>query len=135
VNEYWDEAARHLPLAELDIDAYRGALVERFENPRIEYQLRQIATDGVAKLRVRVAPVVIAERAAGADAQASIRAIATWVLLILGGAAFDDTEADAVAVAARSPRAAAVRALLELVQPRLVEDPHVIGSVLEIAAQ
>jgi fructuronate reductase len=136
VNEYWDEAARHLPLAELEIDAYRAALVERFENPRIEYQLRQIATDGVAKLRVRVAPVVLAERAAGADARASIRAIATWVGLVLGGAAFDDTEAAAVgAAAARGPRAAAVRALLELVQPRLVEDPQVIGSVLEIASQ
>jgi len=135
VNEYWDEAARHLPLAELDIDAYRAALVERFENPRIEYQLRQIATDGVAKLRVRVAPVVLAERAAGTDAQASIRAIATWVLLALGGAGYNHPDAAAVAAAARSPRAAAVRALLELVQPRLVEDPHVIDSVLEIASQ
>jgi fructuronate reductase len=135
VNEYWDEAARHLPPEGLEIDAYRAALVERFENPRISYPLRQIATDGVAKLRVRVAPVVLAERATGADAQASIRAIATWVALVLGGADLNDTEAGAVQAAARKPRPAAVRALLELVQPLLAEDPHVIGTVVEIASQ
>ncbi|WP_456242881.1 mannitol dehydrogenase family protein, partial [Sinomonas humi] len=35
VAEFWDEAARHLTLPELDVPSYRAALLERFANPRI----------------------------------------------------------------------------------------------------
>ena len=135
VNEYWDEAARGLPIPELDLVSYCAALVERFVNPRIEYKLRQIATDGVAKLRVRIAPVVLAERADGRDGAASLRALGAWLALILGGAEFADTEAAAVAASARKPLRAAVDALVGLVEPRLVEDPLVMSSLARIAAQ
>jgi fructuronate reductase len=135
VNEYWDEAARHLRAPELDLDAYRDALVDRFENPRIEYKLRQIGTEGVAKLRMRIAPVVLAERAAGRDAEASLLALGTWLLLILGGTEFVDTEAAAIAAAARNPLRSAVEQLTGLVEPRLLEDPRVMSSLQRIAAQ
>ncbi len=135
VDEYWDEAARQLPAAQLDLDSYRAALVDRFENPRIEYRLRQIATDGVAKLRVRIAPVVLAERAEGRDAEASLRGLGCWLGLILGGSEFADTEAAAVAAAARKPLRAAIEALVGLVEPRLVEDPFVMSSLARIASE
>jgi fructuronate reductase len=135
VNEYWDEAARHLPTDELDVVSYRAALVDRFENPRIEYRLRQIGTDGLAKLRARIVPVVLAERADGHTAAASIRGLGTWLLLILAGADFVDTEAAAIAVAARNPFHAAVEELTSLVEPRLLEDSFVMTSLRQIASE
>jgi fructuronate reductase len=135
VNEYWDAAARHLPAEELDLPAYRAALLSRFANPRIEYQLRQIATDSVAKLRVRVAPVVLAERAAGYDARAAIRVLGTWVALVLAGAGFDDTEAAAVDEVRGRPRQQAIGELAALVEPRLVEDPLIMSALDEFVME
>ena len=109
VQAYWDEAVRHLPAAGLDLDAYRSALLERFANPRIGYPLRQIATDGVAKLRVRVVPVVLAELAAGRDASASLPALGAWLALTLHGAGFKDAESAAVDEALARPGATATR--------------------------
>jgi fructuronate reductase len=135
VEQYWDEAERALPAEQLDLAAYRAALVERFENPRIEYRLRQIATDGVAKLRVRIAPVVLAERSDGRDAAASLFALGSWLALILGGALFADTEAAAIVAAAGNPLRVAVDALVSLVEPRLAEDALVMASLERIAAE
>jgi fructuronate reductase len=135
VNDYWDAAARHLPAEELDLPAYRAALLQRLANPRIEYQLRQIATDNVAKLRVRIAPVVLAERAAGYDARAAIRALGTWVALVLGGANLDDTEAAAVDEARRRPCQQAVSELVELVEPLLLDDPVIVTALHEFVSE
>lgn len=84
VNALWDEAAHHLPAEELDIDAYRADLLERFRNARIEHRLTQIAEDSELKLRVRIAPVARRERDAGRDADACARAIAAWLVLRSG---------------------------------------------------
>jgi fructuronate reductase len=129
VEAYWDEATPHLPPG-LAIEAYRSALLERFSNPRIEYRLRQIATDGVAKLRVRIAPVVLAERAAGRDARASLRAIGAWLALALGGAHLPDTESAAIDAALALPGRAAIDQLVRLVEPRLLDDELVMASLL-----
>ena len=67
---WWDEAAAHL---DLDAGDYRAALLERFENPRIQHRLAQIAADGSQKLPVRVLPVLRAERAAGRLPEAATR--------------------------------------------------------------
>jgi len=75
VEAFWDEAAVHLP-AELEIDAYRAALLDRFANPRIAHALAQIALDTPTKLRLRIAPVAERERAAGRRAIGSARAFA-----------------------------------------------------------
>ena len=60
---FWDEAERHFP-SRVSTSRLRAALLERFENARIEHQLAQIA-EGLTKLRVRIVPVARAERAAG----------------------------------------------------------------------
>ena len=66
----WDEATRHLPAEMLDLERYRRDLLQRFENARIEHRLEQIASDATTKLRVRVVPVALAERAEGRRASA-----------------------------------------------------------------
>ena len=68
VEQWWDDAARHLPLPAEDIAAYRAALLERYANPRIRHLLRQIAADGSQKLPIRILPTVRAELAAGPGA-------------------------------------------------------------------
>jgi fructuronate reductase len=133
VNDLWDEAARHLPTAELELDTYRAALLHRFANPRIAYQLTQIATDGVAKLGVRVAPLVLAERAEGRDGGAGIRALASWIQLVLAGYEFSDTASAAVGSARREPRKQAVEELTRLVEPRLLEDPGAMAAIAHLA--
>jgi fructuronate reductase len=131
VDAYWDEAARHLPAAGLDLDAYRAALLERFTNPRIGYPLRQIATDGVAKLRARIVPVVLAERAAGRNASASLPALGAWLALTLHGAGFKDAESAAIDAALAGPAAAAIDELVRLVEPRLLDDRTLIVKSLD----
>ncbi|MBW4041473.1 MAG: mannitol dehydrogenase family protein [Acidobacteria bacterium] len=78
VEGFWDEAAPHLPSA-LDLPAYRAALLDRFDNPRIEHRLAQIAQDGTRKLRLRIVPVAEAELASGRAAAACAVPVAGWV--------------------------------------------------------
>lgn len=135
VNDLWDEAARQLPSRGLDLAAYRAAVLDRFANPRIAYPLRQIAADGVAKLRVRVAPLVLAERAAGRGATASIRPLASWAALVLAGAEFPDTEAAAVEAARNQPPVRAIDELIALIEPRLRADASVMHAIGRLAAE
>ncbi|MGN6409010.1 MAG: mannitol dehydrogenase family protein [Curtobacterium sp.] len=58
VDQLWDEAALELPLPDAEVAAARGALVDRFANPRIRHTLRQIAAGGSEKLPVRVIDVL-----------------------------------------------------------------------------
>jgi fructuronate reductase len=75
VEEFWDECVRHLP-AELDLDRYRADLAGRFGNTAIRHALEQIATGAETKLRVRILPVIAAERAEGRPGAAAGRALA-----------------------------------------------------------
>ncbi len=107
VGRFWDEACHHLPDG-LDLAAYRTALLERFDNPRIEHRLAQIAQDGDRKVRLRIVPVAEAELAAGRTASGCGFAIAAWA----------DAESDittASRVGSVSPVLAADAAFIELV--------------------
>jgi len=73
---FWDEAERHLTNASLDIPAYLAQLRQRFANPRIAHRLTDIADQAPAKVRVRLLPVLRAERAAGRSGAATLRALA-----------------------------------------------------------
>lgn len=77
VEAFWDEAAPHLPAEGLS--AYRQALRARFGNPRIEHSLAQIATDAELKVRLRIVPVALRERAAGRLGAAAAVAVAGWL--------------------------------------------------------
>lgn len=82
VEAFWSEVVRHLP-AEVEAEQYCRDLWERFENPRIAHLLDQIAEDSLAKLRVRVAPVALAERQAGRSGSGSAGVIAAWAANVI----------------------------------------------------
>jgi fructuronate reductase len=126
VEAFWDAAVRHLP-GGLGLDDYRSRLLDRFKNPRIEHRLVQIAADGVAKLRLRVAPVVLAEAASGRSSSAAVGAISAWMALRIRGEALPDAAAASVdaALADVDP----VRVLANLVDPRIAADPAVLADV------
>lgn len=78
VERLWDDAVRQL--TSVETDDYRLALIERFANPRIVHRLAQIAEGSTTKVRVRIVPVALAERAAGRGAEGCATAIAAWIL-------------------------------------------------------
>ncbi len=80
VEALWDELAPTLsPPPELDVAAYRAALLERFSNRALGHRTRQIAMDGSQKLPQRLlAP--IAERLARAEGIGALAlAVAAWI--------------------------------------------------------
>jgi fructuronate reductase len=130
---FWDEAARHLTLPELDVPGYRSALLERFANPRIAHHLAQIAADGTTKLRMRAVPVLAAEQAAGRSGVAAARMIAAWMDFVAAAAAEgrefqDPLREDILAAVALEGRERTV-ALLALVSPDLIADSPVVDRI------
>ena len=135
VEQFWAEAVRHLPAEGLDLDAYRAALLDRFDNARIQHLLGQIGQDGTTKLRVRIAPVLRAERAAGRDGDASVRVLGAWVAAARDGRLPADRAGDALAAAASESGERAVVDLLRLVDSELLEDPAIVAAVARAAAE
>ncbi|SFS08896.1 fructuronate reductase [Microbacterium sp. cf046] len=135
VEEFWDEATRHLPSAQLDLSAYRDALLDRFDNARIQHLLDQIGQDGTTKLRVRIAPVLKAERLAGRDGAASVRVLGAWIAAARDGRLPVDRSAETVAAAASELGEHGVIALLRLVDGELAVDPAVVTAVSRAAAR
>ncbi|MCD2442792.1 mannitol dehydrogenase family protein [Agromyces sp. SYSU K20354] len=129
VEQFWDEAVRNLPSEGLDLDDYRAALLDRFDNARIQHLLRQIGQDGTTKLRVRVAPVLRAERAAGRGGEASVLVLGAWVAAARDGRLPADRAGDALARAASESGERAVVELLRLVDPELLDDATVVAAV------
>jgi len=84
VNQWWDEAGRHLPFSEGDVRAYRQALLDRFSNPAMIDVLSRIAADGSQKIPIRIVPTIRAELESGRSAQAGLRAVAAWVWHLRG---------------------------------------------------
>jgi fructuronate reductase len=122
VADFWEEAVRHLPDVGLDLEAYRAALLERFDNARIEHRLAQIGMEGVTKLRVRIVPTLLAERAAGRSGAASIRVLAAWVALHRRGDSLPDAQQEAIDRVLAGPDGRVVPDLLRLVDERLAGD-------------
>jgi fructuronate reductase len=66
VEQIWDEAQATLsPPPELDIAAYRRALMARFDNPTLMHRTHQIAMDGSQKLPQRLLAPIVARLRAG----------------------------------------------------------------------
>ncbi|GAA2610408.1 mannitol dehydrogenase family protein [Paractinoplanes durhamensis] len=94
LEQWWDEAARYVPLPPAEIAAYRAALLTRFGNARIRHTLAQIAADGSQKIPIRVVPVVRGELRAGRVPAGAIRILAAWIDHLRGiGAPLDDAGA------------------------------------------
>ena len=137
VERFWDEAEANLAGggtagADLQIPAYRAALLARFSNARIAHHLAQIAMDGSTKLRMRAVPVLQAERAAGRTGAAAALMIAAWMDYSAAAASFQDPLADEVAAANLISGAERIRALLALVDPVLAADAAVVDLVQDL---
>ncbi|WP_104175709.1 mannitol dehydrogenase family protein [Arthrobacter sp. Y81] len=137
VEKFWDEAEANLSgpdgnAADLQIPAYRAALLARFSNARIAHHLAQIAMDGSTKLRMRAVPVLQAERAAGRSGAAAALMIAAWMDYSAAAAAFQDPLADQVAAANRLSGTERIRALLGLVDPALAGDAVVVELIADL---
>jgi fructuronate reductase len=134
VEDWWDEASRHLTLPADELLAYRRALLDRFANPRIEHLLAQIAADGSEKLPVRVVPVLRAECEAGRLPRGAATTVAAWVLHLRGhGAPVAEARPERVAGLADGSLADAVRAALGLLVPGLGAHEPLIEAVLDRA--
>lgn len=129
VEEFWDEASRHLP-ASLDISAYRAALLVRFGNSRIAHHLAQIAMDGTTKLRMRALPVLAAERAAGRPGDGAARAIAVWLAYLSStpSGLQDPLAAEINSVNALKGKERTT-ALLALLDPELATDSSLVARI------
>jgi fructuronate reductase len=135
VESFWDEAETNLSGeaaggADLQIPAYRDALLARFSNGRIAHHLAQIAMDGSTKLRMRAVPVLLAERAQGRSGIAAARMIAAWIDFSAAAETFHDPLAAEVAEANKLDGPARVQALLALVDPAVAAD----GAVVELVS-
>ena len=135
IEQWWDEAENNLS-TDLDVPAYRAALIERFENPNIEHKLEQIAGDSLQKLRVRIAPVALKELEAGRPTPGAVTAISGWIWRVLNGKSANDSQQQAIDEAKNSgEEAEQIQSLLKLVSPELAKNTSFaegITSAVEI---
>lgn len=131
VEQWWDVAGEHLQVSAEDVKAYRGALLDRFSNPRVRHLLAQIAGDGSQKIPVRILPALRLERAAGRLPDGPVRALAAWILHLQGhGAPVKDVrDADVVAAAQGSVAEATVR-LLTMLGSDILPDDELVAAVV-----
>ncbi len=133
VEQWWDEATRHLRFPADELTAYRAALLERFQNPRIRHLLSQIAADGSQKIPVRILPVLRRERAAGRSGVGATAAVAAWVCHLRGGGApVKDPGADELAVLVSGTLRESVRNVLAFLG---IDDPDVGRMVFDQAEE
>jgi fructuronate reductase len=133
LGRFWDLAERYLPEPELDIAGYRRRLAERFANHRIAYPLRQIAADGLDKLRNRVLPVIDAARAAGEPDAPAMAILSAWTRWLIADPARCETDQNAAQLRgalATSGGEDKARALLELLAPELASAAVPTGAVI-----
>lgn len=133
VEQWWDDAARHLPLPPDEVAAYRKALAERYANPRIRHLLRQIAADGSQKVPIRILPTVRADLADGRVPTGAARVLAAWVCHLRGRSApvADVAGEELVALAAGDLEDAVGRVLSRLG----VSDPRLTAEVTALARE
>jgi fructuronate reductase len=72
------------PLPGLDLEAYRGRLLQRFANPALQHHLLQIAMDGSQKLPQRLLGTARDRLAAGASLTRLALVVAAWMQFLQG---------------------------------------------------
>jgi fructuronate reductase len=133
VEQWWDDAARHLPLPAEEIEAYRAALLERYANPRIRHLLRQIAADGSQKVPIRILPTVRAELGQGRVPTGAARVLAAWVCHLRGqGAPVNDVSAEEFTALAVGELADGVRRVLGRLD---ADDDRLRAEVIALARE
>jgi fructuronate reductase len=135
MQQWWDEAAAHLPLPAGEITQSRDALLRRYGNPRIGHLLVDIAADGSQKLPVRILPVLRAELAAGRIPTGACRVVAGWICHLRGaGMEIRDTAAEEFTARAAGPLPDAVRRVLDGLDPELAVRAEATHEIARLAA-
>jgi fructuronate reductase len=130
------------PVPELDFDAYRSQLLERFANPALAHRTAQIAMDGSQKLPQRLVGTISDRRRAGACPAAALLGVAAWIRYAVDRQADDgcpltveDPMADDIAGrAAGAPSAVVIDAMLglpEIFPAQVAGDPVVRDALVE----
>ena len=136
LQDWWAVASSHLPQPDDDLADYRGALLDRFANPRIQHKLAQIGADGSQKLPIRVLPVLRTEREAHRMPEAATRILAAWVCCLRGlGAEVFDVRSEELLGLAAGPLPDAVHRLLDTLDRDLAADADVVAAVVSQGAQ
>jgi fructuronate reductase len=134
--QWWQEASADLDLPSADLAAYQRELLARWANHRIHHRLAQIAADGSQKLRVRVLPVVRAERNRGRMPAGAVRILAAWLCHLRGaGAPVDDPRAAELTALAGGPLDRAARQVLTALSPDLGDDGELQAAVRAAAQE
>src|SRR5262249_13267704 len=114
------EAAASLQMpSQVDLAAYRLALMARFANPAPPHQTAQIARDGSQKVPMRLLATAAVRAARGVTSPHVALAVAAWLRFLQGRAddgtplTIEDPKKDTVLVAAR--QAASCRSLCDAV--------------------
>ncbi|WP_244624539.1 hypothetical protein [Sphingomonas sp. So64.6b] len=112
------EAAASLAItAGQDVDRYVDALLARFANAALPHRLIQIAADGSQKIGPRWLEAIVANRAQGREAPATLTALAAWIAFVKGDRGeVNDPLAEALADAWRG--ASPERIVMTLFGPR-----------------
>lgn len=130
VDAYWDAVEPWLPEPELELGRYRGELLERFSNPRIAHHLDQIASETTTKLRYRIVPALLSERAAGRMPEALVRPIAAWVRALSAGTRDADAYAERIdEILSAGSNETSTTALIALLDPELAADEEFVTRV------
>ncbi len=132
VEQWWDEAARHLRVPPDELVAYRAALLQRFANPRIRHLLGQIAADGSQKVPVRILPALLRERAEGRTGAGGARVVAAWVCHLRAGTQVSDPRAAELAVLVAGPLSTSVTRVLQFLG---IDDQGTEQLVLALARE
>ncbi|KQW57222.1 mannitol dehydrogenase family protein [Variovorax sp. Root411] len=115
-----EEIAPTLPAMQgLDLDSYRARLLQRFSNPALQHQTKQIAMDGSQKLPQRLLGTVRDRLAAKQPIDRLALAVAAWIHYLRGadetGATHDIQDPLADALAQRLVQADAAPSIQERV--------------------
>jgi fructuronate reductase len=102
-----EEVMATLPSTVLDLDAYRDALIERFDNPALKHRTWQIAMDGSQKLPQRLLGTIRDRLARGLPITRAALGVAAWMRYVAG----IDERGRLIDV--RDPMAAEMRAIAE----------------------
>jgi fructuronate reductase len=127
--------------ADVDVAAYKAALILRFGNPALPHRTQQIAMDGSQKLPQRLLATIADNLAAGRPIEHAALAVAAWMRYVSGIdesgreiAVADPLAADFARIAAahRGDPAGLARGLLGLAAifgAELPSDPRFVGPV------
>jgi fructuronate reductase len=70
--------------ANIDLAAYRDALLARFTNPALKHRTAQIAMDGSQKIPLRLVPTLMEAKQLNLPTSHLLRSIAVWIVFLSG---------------------------------------------------